>query len=209
VTIFGRFVHNVFSTPATRYRRRMPRGFRIQVPGIYHVTTQGLSSRGLFVTADARRLFLRLLAGVTARYSLRIHAYCVMTTHYHLLLTTTEGDLARSMQWLNGVYGSLLNAIEHDRGHVFGGRYSSTPVLSDAHFNEVVRYIALNPVRAGIGSDPADWPWGSYRLLVRGLRLPAWLDAERVLSAFGRDADVALRRLEAFVRDGMGMDIAA
>ena len=187
----------------------MPRGLRVQAPGVYHVTTQGLSSRGLFVTADARKLFLRLLAGVTARYSLRIHAYCVMTTHYHLLLTTTDDDLARSMQWLNGVFGALLNAIEHDRGHVFGGRYSSTPILSDAHFKEVVRYIALNPVRARICADAADWPWGSYRLLVRGLRLPPWLDAGPVLSLFGRDADAALRRLEAFVRDGVGVDNVA
>jgi putative transposase len=184
----------------------MPRPSRIQLPGVYHVTTQGVSSRGPFVTADAKKLFLRLLSCVSARYSLRIHAYCVMTTHYHLLLTTTEEDLARSMQWLNGVFGALLNAIEHDRGHVFGGRYGSTPVLSEAHFREVVRYIALNPVRVGLCFDPVDWPWGSYRPLVRGLRQPQWLDVEPMLSAFARDADTALRRLEAFVNDGMAVD---
>jgi REP element-mobilizing transposase RayT len=153
--------------------------------------------------AEARRLFLRLLGGAVESYAWQVQSYCLMTTHYHLLVRIEESNLARGMQWLNGLYGANLNALERDRGHVFGARYGSKPVTTDSYFLEVVRYIALNPVRADMCSDPADWPWSSYRLIVRGLPTPSSLDSDSLLELFSHDRARARRRLEAFVSDGI------
>jgi REP-associated tyrosine transposase len=150
-----------------------------------------------------RRRFLRLLDAAAERYAWHVQMYCLLTTHYHLLVRIDEPNLARGMQWLNGIYGAAVNAIERDRGHVFGSRYGSRAVTTDAYLLEVIRYIALNPVRAGLCTDPVDWPWGSYRLLVLGLETPSILDADSLLGLFGRDRARARRRLESFIRDGL------
>ena len=177
---------------------------------MYHLYAQSISCRALLPDAASRQFFLRLVDAATDRYVWRVQAYCLMTTHYHLLVTTEEENLGRGMQWLNGFYASTLNAVTEDRGHVFGARYGSRPVSTDAYLLEVLRYIALNPVRAGLCSDPADWPWSSYRVIVRGLRPPPFLDVEFVLRLFStRDGATARRRFEAFVWDGMLLDVAA
>jgi REP-associated tyrosine transposase len=181
----------------------MSRPLRVQVPGTYHVFAHSVSGRPLFSDADARRLFLRLVGATASRKSWHVQAYCLLTTHYHLLIRIEEENLALGMQWLNGVYGALVNERLHDRGHLFGARYGSSPVTTDAYHLEVIRYVALNPVRAGICDDPADWPWSSYRPLVRGLATPAFLDASELLLLFGRERGIARRRLEAFVCDGI------
>ena len=98
----------------------MPRPLRVQSPGTYHVFAQGISCRPLFSDASARRLFLRLLGETASRHVWRVQSYCLMSTHYHLLIRIEQANLARGMQWLNGVYGALVNLLEEHRGHVFG-----------------------------------------------------------------------------------------
>lgn len=181
----------------------MARPLRIQAPGTYHVFAQSVSCRPLFPDAEARRTFLRLVGLTTERHGWHVQSYCLMTTHYHLLVRIEESNLARGMQWLNGVYGALLNQIDRDHGHVFGSRYGSVPVTTDSYLLEVVRYIALNPVRAGICTDPAEWPWSSYRVIVRNLPAPAFLEADEALRLFAPEPAAARRRLEAFVWDGI------
>jgi REP element-mobilizing transposase RayT len=163
----------------------------------------------LFPHSAARRTYLALVGSAAQRYSWHVQAYCLMTTHYHLLVAIDEANLARGMQWLNGVYGAMLNAHEADHGHVFGARYGSSPVTTEPYLLEVVRYIALNPVRAGLCSDPADWLWSSYRVIARNLPAPSFLEVNSVLGLFGRDRVNARRRLEAFVCDGIRLDAAA
>ena len=183
--------------------REMSRPLRIQVPGTYHVFARSVSCRALFTDAYTRRLFLRLVGATASRHLWHVQAYCLLTTHYHLLIRTEQANLARGMQWLNGVYGALVNELEQDCGHVFGARYGSSLVTTDAYLLEVIRYIALNPARAGLCADPADWPWSSYRLQVGGLVSPDFLATDEVLRLFGRDPATARRRLRAFVGDGI------
>lgn len=101
----------------------MPRAPRLQVPGLFHLGAKSVSSRALFYDDRARELFLRLLKGTFERYSLSVAAYCLLSTHYHLLVQTTEHDLSPSLQWLNGCFGARLNVMEGDAGHVFGARF--------------------------------------------------------------------------------------
>jgi len=182
----------------------MPRPPRIQVPGgIYHVNANSVTSRALFYDNDARRMFLSFLNAVTARYSLEILAYVLLSTHYHLLVRTPEADLSRSMQWLNSRFAAAINEQEGERGHVFGARFSSKLVTSDAQLLATVRYIARNPVEAGICDRASDWPWSSYSVLVHRRRRLRFFTPEFVLQVLDTDEERALRKLEALVEDGV------
>lgn len=162
-----------------------------------------MSSRALFYNSHARDLFLRLVGAAWNRYSLDVVAYCLLSTHYHLIVRTTEPDLSRSLQWLNGRFGSLVNAHEDDRGHVFGARFWSKRIESDGQLFATTRYIAQNPVEAGLCRLAADWRWSSYSVLVRGLRKPLFLNPRPLFDAFGGGEAVAIRSLRALVEDAV------
>jgi REP-associated tyrosine transposase len=126
-----------------------------------------------------------------------------MSTHYHFLLSTPHGDLAAGMRQLNGAYARHFNKRHGGSGAVFETRYHSELIESDAHLLEVCRYLALNPVRAGLTSRPEDWPWGSYRAHA-GAALPERFVANRpLLELFAPEPAIARRRLRAFVDDGI------
>lgn len=131
----------------------MARALRIERPGgRYHVTARGNERKSIYRDDSDRTHFLELLAETTERFALRIHAYVLMDNHFHLLLETPEANLSRSLQWLNVSYSLWFNR-RHDRvGHLFQGRFKSVVVEDDAGWQEVARYIHLNPVRlAGLG----------------------------------------------------------
>lgn len=188
----------------------MPRPPRIEVPGgIYHVWAVSVTSRALFYANPARERFYSLLDAVTSRYSLEVLAYVLLSTHYHLLVRIEEPDLSRAMQWLNSRFATAINAEENARGHVFGARFGSKLVTGDAQMLATVRYIARNPVEAGICRRAADWPWSSYTVLVNGRRRPRFLAPSFVLRVLDENEDRALRKLEALVEDGLfGHDLS-
>jgi hypothetical protein len=126
------------------------------------------------------------------------HAYCVMTTHYHALITTPEENLSRGMQWLNGLYATIFNEEYASHGHVFGARFTSVHVVSDAHLLRCVSYLAMNPVAAGLCARPADWKFSSYPALV-GRRPAGFLELKSILRFFAFDRDEARSRIEEFV----------
>jgi hypothetical protein len=102
------------------------------------------------------------------------------------------------MQWLNGLYASTFNERHAVHGHVFGARYKSVLVQSDAHLLYLVAYLAMNPVKAGICRDPAEWSWSSYRALLG--RAPAgFLQLNDVMRMFAFDPNEARLRIEQFV----------
>jgi putative transposase len=110
--------------------------------------------------ADRHR-FLELLAEVVARYEWRCDAYCLMGTHFHLILYTVKPTLSAGMRRLSGAYAQWFNWKYSRHGHLFAGRFSSRHITEDAHLLEAHRYVALNPVRAEHCDDPADWRWSS------------------------------------------------
>jgi putative transposase len=147
---------------------------------------------------DARATCLELVKKACARYRWQCHSYCVMTTHYHLLVTTLDENLSRGMQWLNGLYGAAFNETYASHGHVFGARFTSVHVTSEAHLLWLVAYIAMNPVGAGLCLRPADWKFSSYATLI-GRRPPGFLELESILRLFANDPEEARRRIEEFV----------
>jgi len=141
----------------------MARAPRVQFAGgVYHVTARGNRRQAIYQDDDDRRRFLRIHDRVVRRYGWRIHAYCLMTNHFHLLIETPEANLSRGMQRLNSEYATYYNTRFALVGHLFQQRFVSRIIESEMYFHEVLRYIAFNPVRAGLCEHPAEWPWSSF-----------------------------------------------
>ena len=126
-------------------------------------------------------------------------AYCLMTNHYHLVLWLREPTLSRGMHRLNGVFARRFNARHGHVGHLFEARFTAARIESETHLLGALRYVVRNPVRAGICSDPAAWPWSSFRATAGLEPCPRFLAAPRVRSMFGRGTRGAERYAE-FVR---------
>ena len=176
----------------------MPRHPRIHATGLlYHVMARGNNGQKIFLRDNDYRVFLEALAGVRRRYPFYLYAYVLMSNHFHLLIEVIDAPTARVMQSLLTGYVRRFNAVHRHRGHLFQGRYKSIVCDRESYLLELVRYIHLNPVRAGLVKRPGDWPWsghGEYlRRDIRGL-----IDPGPVL------ADLhSSERYEKFVREGV------
>ena len=181
----------------------MARPLRIQAAGAYyHVGARGNDRSEVFLSDEDRRRFLALLGHVVDRCGWRVYAYCLMDNHYHLALTTPRPNLGAGMGRLNQLYVQWFNH-RHDRtGHLFERRYWSAVIESDAHMLAVIRYIAENPVRAGLCQRPRDWPWSSAQATAGLVSVPTFLDAEWVRSQFAADTGAATALYTHMVEDG-------
>lgn len=192
-------------TPGRAKLVLMARPLRLEFPGaLYHVTARGNARAEIFLDDDDRRRFLDLLGREVEQQRWHCTAYCLMTNHYHLLLETPEANLSRGMRRLNGSYTQAFNRRHGRVGHVLQGRYKSILVERDAYLRELCRYVVLNPVRAGMVEQAADYPWSSYRASAGLEAAPAWLDVPGVQALFGDDPTVAAERYARFVAEGVG-----
>jgi putative transposase len=171
---------------------------------VHHVFDRG--NRRQVVCEDELdfRLFLELLERAARRFEWRVHAYCVLPNHYHLLIETPKAGLSRGMQLLNGRYAQAFNSGRRLDGHLFQGRFGSVLVEEQGHALWVNRYIARNPVEAGLVTSPATWGWSSYGALRRGTA-PAWLAHDAVLELFG-GGDRGAVAYERLILDAEGPD---
>jgi putative transposase len=168
---------------------------------MYHVTSRGNRRQVTYVDDRDHRLFLTLLEVVAERFRWETYAYCLMPNHYHLVVMTPEPNLSRGIQLVNGVYAQRFNRRHGQSGHLFQGRFHSVLVMDDRHLLELSRYLAQNPVRAGLCTRPSEWPWSSCRSLLGVARAPGFLLVDRVLEHFGTDPDRARRAFHRFVHD--------
>lgn len=184
----------------------MARPLRLEFPGaLYHVTARGNRREMIFRDDEDRQRFLDLLGREVAQQGWLLYAYCLMGNHYHLLVETPEANLSRGMRRLNGVYTQAFNRRHGLVGHVLQGRYKSILVDRDAYLRELCRYVVLNPVRAGLTEDPAQWAWSSFSATAGEADCPAWLECEAVVGLFGSKGAEARRRYRRFVADGIGL----
>jgi putative transposase len=131
----------------------MPRQSRIEYAGaVYHVLNRGNYRQDLFTVEDAGVCFERTLFDACERLGWRLHAYVLMSNHYHLCVETPDGRLACGMQWLQSTFANRFNRLVKERGHVFQGRYKALLIERGESLLRVVNYIHLNPVRAGLQS---------------------------------------------------------
>lgn len=182
----------------------MSRPLRIELAdGLYHVTSRGNRRESIYWDDDDRQCWLDVLARVCVRKAWRVHAWCQMSNHYHLVVETPQANLSDGMRQLNGVYTQRSNTRHGRCGHVFQGRFHAVLMERQTHLLEVVRYVVLNPVRAGLVTDPAHWRWSSYRMTTGITRPPPWLDTQWTLAQFGNLHAHAVARYVRFVQAGI------
>jgi REP element-mobilizing transposase RayT len=183
----------------------MPRALRVEFPGaLYHVASRGNNRARIFWTQLDRERFVQGLAETVARDGFEVYAYCLLGNHYHALVATPLGNLARGMQRLNSAYAQHVNKHHGRSGHVFQGRYHARLIERDAHLLELSRYVVLNPVRAGLVTSPEAWRWSSYRATAGIEPSPGFLSTAWLLGRFGTDDRRARGLYAAFVADGLG-----
>ena len=147
-------------------------------------------------------MFIQLLLQAQHEMPFQLHAYCLMTNHFHLLLQTINHSLSKTVQYFMSRFAKFLNRRTNHVGHVFQGRFHSIPVNTDSYFTTVSRYIHLNPVRAGIVQHAEDFPWSNYGRLIRGEPDPL-VDPKFLLDYFGNDSAIQRQKYYRFVEEGM------
>jgi len=191
----------------------MARPLRLEFAhALYHVTSRGDRREDIYHDDKDRQAWLSVLAKVCKRFNWTVHAYCLMSNHYHLLVETPEANLSAGMRHLNGVYTQLSNRAHGKVGHVFQGRFKAIVVDKDNYLLELARYVVLNPVRAGMVQDPGQWPWSSYGAMLVPGWLPGadWLATDKLLAYFAPDQQLldrekAQQRYVNHVREGIGL----
>jgi REP element-mobilizing transposase RayT len=182
----------------------MPRPPRIQYSGaIHHVITRGNSGGDIFITHRDASVFLATLGVAVTSSRWQCLAYCLMPTHYHVLVETPDPNLSEGMHFLNTKYATGFNAAHEHVGHVFQKRFHSELVSRDEHLLEALRYIVLNPVRAGLAERPETWDWSSYGATAGISGSHSWLAEERVLALFAPDPPAARGEYREFVMAGI------
>jgi REP element-mobilizing transposase RayT len=175
----------------------MPRPPRDQSAGIRHVTCRGNRRQAIFHDDADRRRFLELLELVCAVCEWRVIAWCLMTNHFHLVLDVPGGTISSGMQRLCGDYAQEFNWVHGFTGHLFQGRFRAEAVKDGRHLFEAIRYVDLNPERAGIA--PAErWPWSSHRANLR-LERPRLFHDTSWVRRFGSRPDTAAAAYARFV----------
>jgi len=184
----------------------MARKPRIEIADvIYHVTTRAVDKQPIFdIVQGDREFFLVLVEHVVARYRWRLHAYCLMGNHFHLVVETPDANLASGMQYLKGRYAIWFNDQTGREGALFERRYRSELVEREAHAYELARYVVLNPVRAKQCAHPRDWRWSSYCAAVGAIKAPAFLYVRGLHDLFG-DGPRGIALFERFVEDGIAL----
>jgi REP element-mobilizing transposase RayT len=186
----------------------MARPLRLEYPGaVYHVTARGHERSSIFRNDADRKKFLELLGSIVRDEKWLLHAYCLMSNHYHLLVETPFGSLSRGMRSLNGRYSQWFNWRHRRSGHLFEGRFRSVLVQKETHLLELCRYVVLNPVRAGFVRQPGDWRWSNYQATAAGKRTD-WLEVDWTLAQFESDRGLARQEYRRFVAMGKGKEEA-
>jgi putative transposase len=130
----------------------------------HHVIQRGNNRQAVFLTASDREFFLQLLADNAKVFQVAVHAYVLMDNHFHLLMTPANTDgLPKMMQAIGRRYVRHFNDSHGRSGTLWEGRYKSTVIQSDRYLLACMAYIDLNPVRAAMEQQPADFPWSSHR----------------------------------------------
>lgn len=166
----------------------MARKLRIEEEGgLYHVINRGNYRQWIFAEEGAKHAFEEALWEACERSGWVVHAFCLMSNHFHLALETPRCGLSEGMRWLQGTFANRFNRFRQQNGRLFQGRFKSLVVEDTKRLGWLCHYIHLNPVRAGIcGADALSrYRWSSYWYLRQRRERPAWLRLNTALAEAG------------------------
>jgi putative transposase len=190
----------------------MPRQPRIDIPGVlYHVLIRGIERRDLVLDDVDRSFFLDCFSRLLRETGTDCLAWALMTNHGHFLLRPTRQRLATLMRRLLTAHALHFNRRHRRAGHLFQNRYHSLPCEEENYLLALVRYIHLNPLRAGMVSSLEEldsYPWTGHSVIMGQRSLPTQ-DCATVMALFGNQAHTARLRYREFVAEGMGRDNGA
>jgi REP element-mobilizing transposase RayT len=184
----------------------MPRPLRLHVEGgFYHVILRGNHREAIFRAPEDYARLSELVAEVSGSCGLSVHAFCWMPNHMHLLIEVSDTPLGPAMMRLASRYARTAQWRRDTTGHLFERRYRAILVDSERYLCELLRYIHLNPVRAGLAADPAEYEWSGHRAYL-GLATWTWLTTGPALARFGSHLPAARDAYSRFVREGIGKE---
>ncbi len=184
----------------------MPRQPRLDAPGtLHHVMGRGIGGVKIFGNKKDREDFLERLADLVSKDALRVYAWALMSTHFHLLARTGKQPLSDSMRKLLTGYVVNFNRRHRRYGHLFQNRYKSILCEDDPYLLELTRYIHLNPLRAGVVKSLKElrgYLWCGHSAIIKKTER-TWQDTETVLAYFGKRRKTAVEKYEDFVGNGI------
>ena len=184
----------------------MPRKARLDAEGaIHHVIVRGIEQRRIFDDDGDRRNFVSRMAKVAAESETTIYAWALLPNHAHVLMRSGPFGISKFMRRLLTGYAVYYNRRHDRQGYLFQNRYKSILCDEDVYFKELIRYVHLNPLRAGLVDDLAGldhYPWCGHAFVVNGTEHP-WHDVSFVLSRFGGKSREARRRYREFLAGGI------
>lgn len=180
----------------------MPRVARAVVPGFpHHIIQRGHNKHVVFAGEDDFEYYLATLAAFKEAYDVEVYAFCLMNNHVHLVLQPGENaaGLGQLMKRLAGRQTRLVNRQEGRSGTLWEGRYKSSPIETDAYLLACCRYVELNPVRAGMVANPAEYRWSSHAQRIGEGALHPWLDTHPSFDALRNTETLRRARYRDFV----------
>ena len=177
---------------------------RIHRPtSFYHVILRGNNGLPIFFSDTDRCQLCFIIQQGIERFDHRIHGFCFMSNHIHLIIQTCVVQLSKVMHHLGSHYARYINRTHKRIGHLFQGRFKSILVDENNYLSELVRYVHLNPVRAGIVLSPENYPWSGHLAYI-GLKEIAWLYQDWILSKFHSDEIIARQLYTEYLNKGIG-----
>ncbi|WP_067726084.1 REP-associated tyrosine transposase [Oceanobacillus damuensis] len=177
----------------------MPRNKRLWIPDTYyHITSRGNRREQLFKEEEDYKTFLSILRMIHQKTPFKLASYCLLSNHYHLLMSTTEQPISKVMALVNKRYADYFNTKNNVSGHVFEKRYFDKPIGTAYGLLEVSRYIHLNPVKAGIVERPETYQWSSYRHYYYHSKA-ALLNKQDILQYLAEDESDQKKKYEEFM----------
>jgi len=162
----------------------MPRRPRVDMVGYYHIVNRGVEQRVVYLDSEDHEMFLEILCTGCQLYNVQLHAYVLMSNHYHLLIETKDVNLSRFMKHLNASYAIYFNKKYKRSGHLWQGRFRSWFVTDEAYLYTLVGYIENNPVKAKIVKTLGEYKYSSYRSFVEEVEPIACLKTSFLFDAF-------------------------
>ena len=171
---------------------------------MFHLISRGNKGDVIFPEDRTKYYFIRKLKEGSIKFQINVYAFCIMDTHYHLLVQINQENLPDFMHFIGSAYANYL-VRNGWFGHVFSGRYKSILVDKDEYLLAVSRYIHLNPVSAFLVKRPEEYKWSSYRMYLRDVRNKAvgWIYRDWLPEYFGPGFNESIQRYGEFVESGM------